>query len=52
MKTSILALLACIAAAAYALPIDDATAIQAKRADSTVDIVFDTWCGNPRVSCL
>ncbi|KDQ29974.1 hypothetical protein PLEOSDRAFT_1101008 [Pleurotus ostreatus PC15] len=49
MNVSILALLACVAAA-YALPVD-VVAIEARRADSSVDLLNAEWCTSPRGLC-
>ncbi|KAL4263926.1 hypothetical protein AB1N83_007855 [Pleurotus pulmonarius] len=48
MKTSLLALL-CVVAAAYALPLSPAAAVQAKRDGSTVDDINIAWCFHPNV---
>ncbi|KAL4257142.1 hypothetical protein AB1N83_012002 [Pleurotus pulmonarius] len=48
MKTSLLALL-CVVAAAYALPLAAAAAVQAKRDGSTVDDINIAWCFHPNV---
>ncbi|KAF7424916.1 hypothetical protein PC9H_010227 [Pleurotus ostreatus] len=51
MQTSLLAIIACVAAAAYALPLD-AAAVQAKRDGATVsgsDDINISWCFHPNV---